>query len=126
MKKIFSLFLVMGIVGIAYAGYYGGEEVKIIEWSNGKIHFTGSLETVRASSDDVQFIGCFLGAYEKGELETFCHAKDKKGNYVSGSSTNPQFAEVVQAMTRSSKIVCTVYNEEIVQLQIINYSQYME
>ncbi len=126
MKKIFALFFVMGIIGVAYAGYYGGEEVKIVKWSNGRFHFTGSLETVRASSDNVQFIGCILSAYGKGELKTFCHAMDKKGNYISGSTTNPEFAEVVKAMTRSSKISCTVYNEEIEQLQMINQSQYIE
>ncbi|MCP4130960.1 MAG: hypothetical protein GY754_08265 [bacterium] len=124
MKNLLAVLIVLATTGILFAGLYSGTEVHIEIKTSGESFAHGAFEAVRDSSDSVQYIQC----YTTSDTFTMCQARDKNSNYLSGYSSQPEIAEMVKAMTKSSKITfwVSVDTGELVRISVKNGSPYIE
>lgn len=112
MKANLKKFLGLAALGMSlltntaptWAGFQYRPEVLIVDGGpNGLSYAFGSMVGARYSVDHTQYIGCY-SFITPSYSDTFCSATDKTGKYLYCGSSDPRWAEEVQALTDSSLI----------------------
>jgi hypothetical protein len=108
MKRYWTMLAALAVStafgGIALAGYHWpGDQVMI---DNVARTAQGTMGTVRASSDNVQRIGCVLFASTgDSSAHVQCFATDATGNAIQCGVDATSFAQAAGAITGSSHII---------------------
>ena len=63
---------------------------------------SGSMGSTRASSDNTQFLSCYVDAFRGSNLYVICSARDVAGSYGSCYSDDETIVRTVQAMKSDS------------------------
>jgi hypothetical protein len=92
----------------ALAGNKSVDEVSISGTAGSEITVSGSMGSARASSDNLQMIGCRVNAYSTDTtVDTTCFGRDSTGRLVTCESQSPAFAQAASAITSDSHIQFT-------------------
>ena len=84
----------------------------------GATYFSGSMGSARASSDSVQYIGCFMVNGEGGN----CYARDAAGTTKMCYWTNPNFLRTVESINPASSIYVTFSKGICTYINVGNFS----
>jgi hypothetical protein len=92
----------------ALAGFKTVDEVTISGTAGSEIAVTGSMGSARASSDNLQMLGCRVNAYSTDTtVDTTCFGRDSTGRLVVCESQSAAFAQAASAINSDSHIQFT-------------------
>lgn len=104
MPTVGALTVMMALTTAAWAGAKGGANVAItFSGDNGTA--SGTMGTVRNSSDTLQYIGCAVYAYDsEAQALVYCSARNTSNVTVSCTSTAHELVSLAHAMTSDAHV----------------------
>ncbi|WP_147332765.1 hypothetical protein [Archangium gephyra] len=98
-----ALMAAMNLSTAAWAGAKGGSGVSIV-FSGDNGTASGTMGTVRGSSDTLQYIGCTVSATAGSSRAVWCSARNSSNVTVTCSSAEPEIVQVMDAVTSDAHI----------------------